>query len=122
MTYPKFKVTIPLYGWEVEYYEMTEGESMEMQEAIRELDTDSMKEILAGMIASWNCTDREGRPLLVSSLNLEKLPESAIKIIVNALLSPEKQTGYLSDPKAGTSSLQHTHAADEAREEARIPV
>ncbi len=122
MAYPKFKVTIPQYGWEVEYYEMTEGESMEMQAAIRELDTDSMKEILTGMIANWNCTDRNGRPLLVSSLSLEKLPESAIKIIVNALLSPEKQSGSLSDPKAVTSSSQPIHAADEAREEERIPV
>ncbi len=116
MDYPTLHMTIPGYGWHVEYYELTEEDSIAFQEAIEEEDTYRMKKILIDLIKRWDCIDRDGEILCLEPGSLDKLPSSVLKYLIPNLLLAGKETGLCMSPKANASSSQPTHAADGARD------
>ena len=120
MDYPTLHMTIPGYGWHVEYYELTEGDSMAFQEAIEDEDTYQMKEILIDLIKKWDCTDRDGDVLSLVPGSLDKLPASVLKYLIPNLLLAGKNEDIIS-PKSNASSSLHTPGADGARKEDEIP-
>jgi hypothetical protein len=115
--YPTLTADIPMYSWKISYYEMTEGEALAFQNALTNSNEDRMKEIITGLIKSWNCTDREGNKLPVTAEALDMLPTSVLKILITEILS----AGAVSlSPKAKASSSQPTAGGQETTDGAEI--
>ena len=112
-SWPKRKVEIKDYGWEIEFYEM----SVDEQKAIARLTNRQIeaakkkswaevektdKEILdsyAKLVITWNITDRTGKSLPVEGPSFSKVPITVLSTLAEAM------TGALLNPKAQASTL-----------------
>ncbi len=104
MPYFTRELTIPDYGWKVRYYEPSIQELQALEKAYRSLDWSEVGRVWAPLISSWDCTDRQEKPLPINAENVAQLPHTVLKILTlglfNALTVEDK-----ADPKDGSGSL-----------------
>ena len=89
--YPTRTITIPNYGWKVEIYETSLADIEELQSASNE----AFSQKVFAFIKNWDCLNRAGEPLPLAAESLKKLPQSALRFIIDSIINPFKDD----DPK-----------------------
>jgi len=89
--YYKRTITIPNYGWKVEIYEPSLKEVVELKNSTASTDDASFTKILAGLITSWDATDRQGVSLPISAESLYNWPQPALKFFIQAVYLPKAE-------------------------------
>ncbi len=87
--YPTRSLKVPKYNWTVEAYSPTVGEVDALQNAYKSGDWTKVKQIWSTLIVKWDCTNRQGQPLPVSSEGIDQLPMDALKTLTTALYTFE---------------------------------
>ncbi len=112
MAYFTREMTIPDYGWKVRYYEPSIQELQALEKAYRALDWNEVGRVWAPMISSWDCTDRQEKPLPINPESVAQLPHTVLKALTLGLFgSLTKDAG---DPKAGSEPLLTSPPVPEA--------
>ena len=107
--YP-FLITLDVthYHWKVQVYEPTIDENENIRTLLNAETPDiaKLQETFAGLLHSWNCTDRKGQPLPPTLESVRQLPQSVFLKIVTGL--SEAIIRGFSDPKVNNSPLPIT--------------
>lgn len=119
-SWPKRKILIPEYEWNIEVYDPTVLELEELQKAFTVSDWPQIKKLVSGLFASWDAFDRNGvdipLPSKEDSSPLDKIPQIALKLVVSGLLDIIRG-GNASDPKVVKSDFEPSPTSAPAPEE-----
>ena len=93
------------YGWHTNFLDPNLFELEALQTAFKAGDWPQLKKLMAGLITSWECTEKDGTPLPAPTFQapepMDKIPQVVLRDILFGML----QT-FLSDPKASGSATE----------------
>ena len=112
-SWPRRTVTVPDYNWDIVFFDPSVEELLQLEEAGKTRDTKKLKEIVIGLIDTWDCVDRKDKPLPVDVVSFDKLPPAVQAVLISGV-----QLRVNKDPKADTaSSLVTTQEPGEPNQE-----
>jgi hypothetical protein len=116
--WPIRTVIVPEYGWGIRFYDPTVEELEQITAAQNEKprNMSKVKEIVASLIISWDCTDKKGNPSPIEAASFEKLPP-----VVQSTLTGGLAGRLRADPNAATGSPPVITSAPEVISPATSP-
>lgn len=83
---PSRVITVPGYGWHVRIKEASLYDVEELQKLLT--NETAFTEKIMSFVLGWDCPDPQNKPLPLTVEGLKRLPQSAVRFIINSLREP----------------------------------